>query len=404
MKKKQSSSIDGFVPRRVGSKLGDLHNNGTFKRRNLNQPSKELHSGDDKTNPIGQQLQGRIIDRSDIDDSLKSIDNSSQDGLGKPERQHRRNKRLKPPHNKHRVVKIILFTLLAVVLAIGGYLAFKALSTIISVSNGNIFGLIQKQPLKEDANGRSNILIFGTAEDDKDWEHEGANLTDSIMVLSVDQTNYNAYMVSLPRDLWVTYDEGCMVGYQGKLNAVYFCASDDGSDEAAGAQALQNKVGEILGLDIQYYTHVNFTVFVDAVDAVGGIDVKIESDDPRGILDRNLDWRCNFNCYYVNYKNGETVHLDGEHALALARARNSSDGYGLSGGNFDREKNQQKILKALREKAVSAGTLTNIVAVTDLIDALSDNLRTNFNTKEIQNIRINAMHYRIISKKCHNEH
>lgn len=177
-----------------------------------------------------------------------------------------------------------------------------------------------------------------------------------------------------------------MVGNQGKLNAVYFCASDDGQDEAAGAAALQAKAGEILGLDIQYYVHLNFTAVVEGIDAIGGVEVTIETDNPLGILDRNFDWKCNYTCFYVKYKQGETVLLDGERALALSRARNAQGGYGLEGGNFDREKNQQKILQALREKAVSAGTLTNIGAVTGLIDALGNNLRTNIQTKEIRTI------------------
>lgn len=75
------------------------------------------------------------------------------------------------------------------------------------------------------------------------------------------------------------------------------------------------------GLDVQYYAHINYTVVREAVDAVGGVDVKIESSDPRGILDRNFDWKCNCECYYVNYKNGEVAHMDGEHALAFMRTQ-----------------------------------------------------------------------------------
>jgi hypothetical protein len=41
---------------------------------------------------------------------------------------------------------------------------------------------------------------------------------------------------------------------------------------------------------------------------------------------------------------------------------------------------------ALREKAASAGTLTNIGAVTGLMDALGNNLRTNFDAKEIRTL------------------
>ena len=56
----------------------------------------------------------------------------------------------------------------------------------------------------------------------------------------------------------------------------------------------------------------------------------------------------------------------------------------MAGGNFDREKNQQKLLSALQKKVVSVGTLTNPVAVSNLMDAMGENLKTNFETDEIQ--------------------
>ena len=51
--------------------------------------------------------------------------------------------------------------------------------------NGNMLGVFQYQPLKKDAHGRSNVLIVGSTDDDPN--RPGAKLTDSIMVLSVDQ-------------------------------------------------------------------------------------------------------------------------------------------------------------------------------------------------------------------------
>jgi hypothetical protein len=54
--------------------------------------------------------------------------------------------------------------------------------------------------------------------------------------------------------------------------------------------------------------------------------------------------------------------------------------------NFEREKNQQKILVAIKDKAMSTGTLTNFGKVTGLVDALGNNLRTNFDTSEIRTL------------------
>lgn len=381
------SSIDGFIPRRPDTQLGNLQENQSatpVADRTLHYTHRELARpvvGTPRENKELGQAQ------SDITESLQGLEIPEAPLTRKEARKLRKKNKLKKPQTKtKRIIKWVAIVLAVIIVGIGGFLLWKAFIAGNNVFQGNIFDIVQSQPLKEDENGRSNFLVFGTAEDDEGGMHGGANLTDSIMVISVDQDKKDAYMISLPRDLWVEFQEICTVGDRGKINNVYFCASNDGADEEAGAQALQAKAGEILGLDVQYYVHLNFTAVTDAVNAVGGVDVTIESEDPRGILDRNFDWKCNYQCYYVNYKNGETVTLDGEHALALARARNASGGYGLPGGNFDREKNQQKIIKALREKAVSAGTLTNLGAVTGLIDALGNNLRTNIETKEIRTL------------------
>lgn len=60
--------------------------------------------------------------------------------------------------------------------------------------------------------------------------------------------------------------------------------------------------------------------------------------------------------------------------------------YGLGNSNFDREQNQQKIIMAMKDQALSTGTLTNIGKVSGLIDAVGNNLRTNFETSEIRTL------------------
>lgn len=381
--KKNRTHIDGFVRRQVGRRFGDLHDEKNHKSIMDNPATPiELHTGSNVDRQLGSLTDERSIIRSDIDESLKNIDQSN-DYTGLDITQKKKRFNFKPK----KVIKWTITLALLAAVSVAGFVGYKFLNAGGNVFTGNIFDVFKTEPLKSDTEGRSNFLIFGTAEDDEGGEHDGKWLTDSIMVLSVDQTNKNAYMLSLPRDLWVKYESACDVGYQGKLNAVYYCASNDGKDDKAGSQALSNKVKEITGLDIQYYIHLNFTAVVDAVDAVGGVQVVIESSDPRGIFDDNFDWKCNYKCHMVKYPNGLTPVLDGQHALALARARGASGNtYGLPNANFDREKNQQKILKALREKALSARTLSNIGSITSLIDALGNNLRTSIDSKYIRTI------------------
>lgn len=383
-------SMDGFIPRRSGASLGRQQ---TLTRqaqgRRVPQPAKThglegasslVDSKDSKLERAGPTG----LTRADISQSLRDLDDTP------PVVKKRRSRRLVRPKNLRRTLKRVGLALLIIGVVIGGYLGVKAFTNLDGVFSGGLLGLTQRNPLKQDANGRSNVLIFGTSEDSEDHNANGGAggplLTDSIMVLSVNQEEKDAFMVSIPRDLWVKFDEPCSVGWQEKINSVYQCGSDFGENPEAGAAAMQKKVGEVLGMDLQYYAQIDFSVVTKAVDAVGGVEVTIESNPPGiGILDRNFDWRCNYQCHYVKYDDGQKVHLDGEHALALARARNAAGGYGI-GDNFGREKNQQMIMKALREKALSVGTLTNIGKVTALLDAMGDNLKTSVDTSEIQTI------------------
>jgi len=374
-------SLDGFVPRRASRELGSVPSEKKAKQ-NLAAEDRTIHSSNTSSRAaVGQARPGRAIGRADIDDSLREIDQQPY----KESRKSRRARKNSQHPRRAKVRKIIKWVVIALALllvGIGGYLIYKAVNASDSVFQGSVLDLVKNDPLKEDANGRTNFLIFGTEAEG----HPGANLTDSIMVMSLDQDKKDVYMMSLPRDLWVEYAEQCTVGDHGKLNNAYFCASNDGEDPVAGATALAAQAESITGLAIQYTLQLNWAALIESVNAVGGIDVTIQTDNPNGILDRNFDASCNFTCYYVKYKQGEVAHLDGVHALALARARNANGGYGLERNNFDRERNQQLIIKALRQKALSAGTLTNIGAVTSLIDSLGNNVTTNIQTKEIRTL------------------
>lgn len=404
---KPHNSIDGFRPRRSGSQIGERH---------FGRPTRPMRSTSDIRRSSRPQPQGlRRIDeaakkatsterapglkpsagatgltRRDISESLNKIDELDQPLEPTKKRRRKRGER-KPKKvlsKKRRIIKWTLIALAVIILAVGGYLAYKAINASNNIFKGNLLGLIQNQPLKEDANGRSNILILGTSEDDPD--HPGAYLTDSMMVVSIHQKSNSAAMFSIPRDLYVDYKRACNSGYQGKINEYFNCVNSDWQSKEAQEQRMRETrkfIGDIFGLDIQYTAHVNNTVVKEAVDAVGGIKVDIQgSNGAPGILDRNFDWRCNYQCHLVKYDNG--VHeLDGKHALFLAMARGDrAPTYGLGNSNFDREQNQQKILVALKEKAVSAGTLSDVGKVTGLMDAFGDNLRTNFDTSEIRTL------------------
>lgn len=400
MSRKQHS-IDGFVPRRPSASLGGLSKspNGmppvpTVGRREVGQvkeivqPSKVIEQQSKAKGNSG-------LTRSEIDDSLNAIDTPDLE----INKRKRRFSRLPSAHSVRRIIKWLLILILVVGVGIGAYIGIKALLAGGNIFKGNVFDIIQSRPLKMDEDGRSNILILGTSDDDPG--HEGAYLTDSMMILSVDQNRKNAYMISIPRDLYVEFGQACPGGYRSKINEYFNCIGGDPTDIEKTRTALAKEgefIGEIFGMDIQYGVNLNYTVMRDLVNAVGGsITIKIESEDPRGQMDSNFDWKCGAtwsqrqkNCppngHFIDYPNGE-VELDAEHALYLAQARGAGGvTYGFPASNFDREKNQQKIIKALREKAVSAGVVTDFGKVVGIIDALGNNLRTTFETSEVRTL------------------
>ncbi len=291
-----------------------------------------------------------------------------------------------PQKPKFKLLKRIISWTVVLLIVIGaiyfGSVILKASVTSTTVFKGNVFGLLNKKELKKDENNRTNFLIFGTSEDDPG--HDAPFLTDTIIVASYSHDDKKIAMISIPRDLWVQLDETCWVGNYSRINTVYQCASDMGKDEEKGAEKLMAQASQITGLDIQYYAHANFTVAEKIVDAIGGIEIEINSPDPRGIYDPAFDKWCNKQCQFVKYPNGPTGNLDGKHALALMMVRNSHGGYGLPNSNFDREKNQQRIIAATIKKVVSSDTYLNMDKINKILDAIGENLRTNIKTDEVQ--------------------
>ncbi len=382
MKSKQEKrprSVDGFVPRR----LGDQPGTGGKKRRTLN---------DFRSTRSTEAIEFR--DTWSKDENTLSIEPTELDAADlstPPEKKKRfkffrRKKDRKKWHEMTRKEKIKRVALIVgiLLLCIGAFLGWKFILNAHKIFNGNILGIFDNTKLRGEDEGRVNILLAGTSEDDPG--HQGADLTDSIMVASIDVRNNTAFTTSIPRDLWVEYGQACSSGYAGKINVAYQCGQDVKFKEAGypeGGMGLLSKiVSEKLGLKLHYYGKINYTAFKQAVDAVGGIEVTIKSDDPRGVYDPNI---APVDGGPLNLKNG-TQKIDGRTALALARSRNSAGGYGMARGDFDRTTYQQQMLVALKNKALSTGTLINPAKIGGLLDSAGKNVKTDFKTNELRRL------------------
>ena len=274
---------------------------------------------------------------------------------------------------KRHIVRNVLITLFIIVALGAGAFALWGNSILSKLTGGRsgLFELIgaisSNVKLKTDANGRTNVLIFGTSGYDMegsegDGAHDGAMLTDSIMVLSLDQETKDVAMISLPRDLYV----GKTCTSTGKVNEVFWCANMDGMDEEAGASALMNTIKDILGVDVQYWVHLDWAALIHVVDGIGGITVTLDED----VAD---SWTGTF------IKAGEPTALTGEQALGLARAR-----HGTEMGDFSRGNSQQKILVGIQNKVVNSGL--DFGQALGLVEAVGDNVRMSFSVDEIKSV------------------
>ena len=198
--------------------------------------------------------------------------------------------------------------------------------------SSNLLNLARGGPLKTASNGRVNILIVGYSADDPG--HPGAQLTDSILLLSMSPAKHSGYLLSIPRDLYVAIPGN---GY-GKINEVY----QDG-----GMSLLEQVVGNDFATTINYYAIIDYTAVKAIVNALGGITVNIQSPDPRGLYDPNINTQ---DGGPLKLSNGPQT-LDGQTALNLTRARGDAvDSYGFPQSDFDRTQHQRQVFQAIKDK------------------------------------------------------
>ncbi|HSW66487.1 MAG TPA: LCP family protein [Bacillota bacterium] len=271
-------------------------------------------------------------------------------------------------------------------LVIGGYLGWKILHNELKVFGWKgIVSLVQNVKLKGEDTGHVTVLLAGNSADDPG--HSGGNLTDSIMLLSLNTRTHTAFMISVPRDLYVTVPN--TDGDAGKINEVYQDGEQMHFSEAGyapgGMGLLEKTISQNFGITINYYGLVNYSAVRQAVDAVGGIEVNIQSNDPRGVYDPSPDLSNNYKPL-VNLSNG--VHtINGVQALGLSRARGDSYGaYGYALSDFTRTQYQRQVLLALKDKAFSAGILANPVKLGNLFDSLGSNVKTDMTLGEVKRL------------------
>lgn len=267
----------------------------------------------------------------------------------------------------------------AVFLLTGGFFAWKAYSKLHKVFHGTstVEALAKKTvapaALKGEGDGRVNILLLGIGGPG----HDGPDLTDTIVVLSVDPVNNTATMVSIPRDLWVDQPVNYF-GKQQKINAAYesgkyhYIGKLDPSNKnaaavEAGFDAIDTVMKNVLDVNINYHMLVNFQAFRQAIDTVGGVTVNV----PEALVDPTMAWENHWNSVLAP---AGVQQMDGVKALLYARSRETSS-------DFARSERQRQILVALKDKVLTAGTLSNPAKIDGLMNAFGDNVFSDLSTQ-----------------------
>lgn len=370
---RQAGSMDGFINRR-GRTINDPFNKKVADVNSIQGSSKVLGQTGKRaaTNPLmpaAVTWTPRIQDPSAVELTHK-------------------NKRKPKTTDKKRTWKKIAkksgLGVLAIALIIGGYLGFKFFHNIDEVFGGNVFSNISSlfgtTTLKGESSGRVNILLAGDSSDDPG--HPGADLTDSVMIVSINTKNNTGFLLSIPRDLWVNVPGSSNYTKINVENTVTnFNAAGYPSN---GMGQLEQVVNQDLGIPTDYYALINYTAFRDAVNAVGGITVNINTGDPRGLFDPNISVA---DGGPLKLPNGNDF-LNGQTALNLARARGDpcycgQYAYGFPNSDFDRTQHQREMLVALAQKSTTIGVVSNPVKIGQLFDSIGNNVKTDLTLADV---------------------
>jgi LCP family protein required for cell wall assembly len=254
------------------------------------------------------------------------------------------------PRRKPRWGRIALVTALVLVL-IGGLavavVGIRYYQLNASVSRTDPFSQITGGRPAKTVSGAQNILMLGSDSRDPDNKAQaGEWRTDTIILLHIPASHDKAYLISIPRDLYVFVPKSPtnpkLGNTRAKINAAY----------AWGGLPLTIQTVEgFTGVRIDHVVLIDFGGFKQVTDALGGVDLNIEQDVK------------SIHPPYRQFHKG-MQHLNGEEALDYVRQRKQ-----FAEGDFARMRHQQQFMRALMQKATDTGTVTNPAKLNNFLQA-----------------------------------
>jgi LCP family protein required for cell wall assembly len=212
--------------------------------------------------------------------------------------------------------------------------------------------------------GTTNILIAGIW-----WKgHDGSDLTDSIMLASLDGEKNTVTLLSIPRDLYIAYPKG---KWSWRINSLY----DLGKRDKVWISHLADKVSEITWQTIDHYFVIDFAWFTDLIDTLWWVSI----DVPEALIDREYP---DNNWGYTTFSVKAWPQLfDGATALKYARSRHSTS-------DFDRSNRQQLIIKWIKEKATDLWIITNPGKIAEVYNSIISHLDTDLSIAKMGEIAL----------------
>ncbi|MBB3112594.1 LCP family protein required for cell wall assembly [Paenibacillus phyllosphaerae] len=249
--------------------------------------------------------------------------------------------------------------ILLVIIGFFGYQAYGVVEGLDGLSDNG--SKIPTQQFEEDetlkpeeweGTERVNILLMGG--DNRGLDENDQARSDSMLVASVDPVTKKAHIFSVLRDTYVPIE-----GHgEGRINTAM---------ALGGPNLAMKTIGDLLGLNIQYYVYTDFEGFKSLVDAIGGIQ-NFEVEKNMNYVD-NADG----NRYDIHLKKG-VQDLDGEHALMYVRFRHDAM------SDFTRTERQRKLLSAVADKMKSGWT---IFKMKDVLESVSPYIKTNLELSDM---------------------
>lgn len=218
--------------------------------------------------------------------------------------------------------------------------------------------LASDRKLEGEKNDRVNVLLLGMGGEG----HDGAYLTDTIILASLQPSNGKIALLSIPRDLLVPIDNH---GWR-RINNINAWAEE--VKRGSGAESTRNALSQLLNISIPYVVRLDFEGFKNVIDELGGVRIQIDKSFEDMLYPDN-----NFGYAPVSFKAGSQT-LSGDSALKFARSRHGNNG---EGGDFARSRRQQKIITALKEKILSFDTLLRPSRVKTILETLGSHIVTN---------------------------